>query len=183
MVVAGLLGTNTVVANAADTDKPTTSTGDVTFLPGKLSLSVDTANLSFGPSTISADGTPLNASTTPTVTVSDLRGTNTGWSLTVAQGQQFNTQAGSALTDAKLTVASTKVSGDSTVTQPTALTPGTTTNVAADKVASALAGHGNGISTFTFSNSTLTVPSTTPKLAKQPYTTTLTWDLADAPSN
>ena len=71
MVVAGLLGTSTVVANAADTD----STGDVTFSSGTLSLSVtDDTNLSFGSNTISTTDATLNASTTPTVEVSDLRG-------------------------------------------------------------------------------------------------------------
>ena len=124
MVVAGLLGTSTVVANAADTD----STGDVTFSSGTLSLSVtDNTNLSFGSNTISTTDATLNASTTPTVEVSDLRGTNAGWSLTVAQGQQFNTAtdaSGSALTNAALTVASTKVSSDSTVNTGNAtLTP------------------------------------------------------------
>lgn len=187
MVVAGLLGTSTVVANAADTD----STGDVAFSSGTLSLSVDNTNLSFGKSTISAADATLNASTTPTVKVSDLRGTNAGWSLTVAQGQQFNTKtdaSGSALTNAALTVASTKVSSDSTVNTgnatltPGTTTSGTTTNGAAGTVASALAGDGNGISTFTFGGSTLAVPGATPKLA-QGYTTTLTWNLGATPSN
>ena len=185
MVVAGLLGTSTVVANAADTD----STGDVTFSSGTLSLSVtDNTNLSFGSSTISAADTTLNASTTPTVEVSDLRGTNDGWSLTVAEGQQFNTASGSALTNAALTVASTKVSSDSPVNPKNAtLTPGTTTsgtttNGAAGTVASASDGDGNGVSTFTFGSSTLAVPGATTKLAKA-YTTTLTWNLGDTPSN
>ncbi|MFC6289883.1 WxL domain-containing protein [Levilactobacillus angrenensis] len=187
MVVAGVLGTSTVVANAADTD----STGDVAFSSGTLSLSVDNTNLSFGKNTISAADATLGASTTPTVKVSDLRGTNAGWSLTVAQGQQFNTKTdagGSALTNAALTVDSTKVSSDSTVnTENAALTPGTTTsgkttNGAAGTVASALAGDGNGISTFTFGGSTLAVPGATPKLA-QGYTTTLTWNLGATPSN
>lgn len=187
MVVAGLLGTSTVVANAADTD----STGDVAFSSGTLSLSVDNTNLSFGKNTISAADATLGASTTPTVKVSDLRGTNAGWSLTVAQGQQFNTKtdaSGSALTNAALTVASTKVSSDSTVnTKNATLTPGTTTsgtttNGAAGTVASALAGDGNGISTFTFGGSTLAVPGATPKLAEG-YTTTLTWNLGATPSN
>ncbi|WP_231130203.1 WxL domain-containing protein [Lactiplantibacillus pentosus] len=85
MVVAGLLGTSTVVANAADTD----STGDVTFSSGTLSLSWIIRTFHLG-NTISTTDATL-ASTTPTVEVSDLRGTNAGWSLTVAQGQQFNT--------------------------------------------------------------------------------------------
>lgn len=187
MVVTGLLGTSTVVANAADTD----STGDVAFSSGTLSLSVDNTHLSFGKDTISAADATLNASTTPTVKVSDLRGTNAGWALTVAQGQQFNTKtdaSGSALTNAALTVVSTKVSSDSTVkTGNATLTPGTTTsgtttNGAAGTVASALAGDGNGISTFTFGSSNLTVPGATPKLA-QGYTTTLTWNLGATPSN
>ncbi|WP_432374542.1 WxL domain-containing protein [Lactiplantibacillus pentosus] len=188
MVVAGLLGTSTVVANAADTD----STGDVTFSSGTLSLSVtDDTNLSFGSNTISTTDATLNASTTPTVEVSDLRGTNAGWSLTVAQGQQFNTAtdaSGSALTNAALTVASTKVSSDSTVNTgnatltPGTTTSGTTTNGAAGTVASASEGDGNGISTFTFGSSTLAVPGATTKLAKA-YTTTLTWNLGDTPSN
>lgn len=188
MVVAGLLGTSTVVANAADTD----STGDVTFSSGTLSLSVtDNTNLSFGSNTISTTDATLNASTTPTVEVSDLRGTNAGWSLTVAQGQQFNTAtdaSGSALTNAALTVASTKVSSDSTVNTgnatltPGTTTSGTTTNGAAGTVASASDGDGNGISTFTFGSSTLAVPGATTKLAKA-YTTTLTWNLGDTPSN
>ncbi|POD88781.1 hypothetical protein S101258_00495 [Lactiplantibacillus plantarum subsp. plantarum] len=133
----------------------------------------------------------MNASTTPTVEVSDLRGTNAGWSLTVAQGQQFNTAtdaSGSALTNAALTVASTKVSSDSTVNTgnatltPGTTTSGTTTNGAAGTVASASDGDGNGISTFTFGSSTLAVPGATTKLAKA-YTTTLTWNLGDTPSN
>lgn len=192
MVVAGLLGTNTVVANAADTDNTNTSTGDVAFSSGTLSLSVvDNTNLSFGKSTISAADATLGASTTPTVKVSDLRGTNAGWSLTVTQGQQFNLKpdgSSSALKNAVLTIASTKVSSDSTVNpQKATLTPGstangTTTNGVASTVASASAGDGNGISTFTFGDSTLTVPGTTPKLA-QGYTTTLTWNLGATPSN
>lgn len=192
MVVTGLLGTSTVVAHAADTD----STGDVAFSSGTLSLSVDNTHLSFGKDTISAADATLNASTTPTVKVSDLRGTNAGWALTVAQGQQFNTKtdaSGSALTNAALTVVSTKASSDSTVktgnatltpgtTTPGTTTSGTTTNGAAGTVASALAGDGNGISTFTFGSSNLTVPGATPKLA-QGYTTTLTWNLGATPSN
>lgn len=193
MVVAGFLGTSTVVANAADTDNMNTSTGDVTFSSGTLSLSVvDNTNLSFGKRTISAANETWNALTTPTVKVSDLRGTNAGWSLTVAQGQQFNTKtnaSGSALTNAELTVASTKVSSDdskvntgSATLNPGTTTSGTTTNGDANTVASALAGDGNGISTFKFDGSTLTVPGATPKLA-QGYTTTLTWNLGDTPSN
>lgn len=196
MVVTGLLGTSTVVAHAADTD----STGDVAFSSGTLSLSVDNTHLSFGKDTISAADANLKASTTPTVKVSDLRGTNAGWALTVAQGQQFNTKtdaSGSALTNAALTVVSTEVSSDSTVktgnatltpgttpgtTTPGTTTSGTTTNGAAGTVASALAGNGNGISTFTFGSSNLTVPGATPKLA-QGYTTTLTWNLGATPSN
>ncbi|MGA3275808.1 MULTISPECIES: WxL domain-containing protein [Lactiplantibacillus] len=197
MVVAGLLGTSTVVANAADTDsKSVVSTGDVAFSSGKLSLSVNNTNLSFGKNTISAAQATLGTSTTPTVKVNDLRGTNAGWSLTVAQGQQFNTQtnaSGSALTNAALTVASTKDSSDSTSSDSTVntdnapLTPGkttngTTTNGPVTTVASASAGHGNGISAFTFGKSKLTVPGATNKLDKS-YTTTLTWTLGDTPSN
>ncbi|WP_395538556.1 WxL domain-containing protein [Lactiplantibacillus pentosus] len=202
MVVAGLLGTSTVVANAADTDsksadsKSVVSTGDVAFSSGTLSLSVNNKNLSFGKNTISAADATLGASTTPTVKVNDLRGTNVGWSLTVAQGQQFNTKtdaSGSALTNAALTVTSTKDSSDSTSsdstvnTDNTPLTPGTTTsgtttNGPVTKVASALPGHGNGISAFTFGGSTLAVPGATNKLEKS-YTTTLTWTLGDTPSN
>ncbi|MFD0898246.1 WxL domain-containing protein [Loigolactobacillus binensis] len=209
MVGAGILGTSTVAANAADTGEVVPSTtGDVAFSSGTLSLSVvDNTNLSFGKNTISAANATLGASTTPTVKVSDLRGTNDGWSLTVAQGQQFNTKTdatGSALTNAALTVFSTKVSSDdpkvneghATLTPGTTTpgtttsgtttsgttTSGTTTNGAAGTVASALAGDGNGISTFKFGSSTLTVPGATPKLA-QGYTTTLTWNLGATPSN
>lgn len=191
MVVAGLLGTSTVVTNAADTGG--VSTGDVSFSSGGLSMSVDSVPLSFGQSKISADTATLKASKSPTVTVSDLRGNNSGWSLTVAQGQQFNTKtdaSGSELTDAALTVLGTNnsseshFSSDSTVnTDNTPLHPGTTqTNGPAKTVASASAGHGNGISQFNFGSSTLNIPITTAKLAQE-YTTTLTWNLTDAPSN
>lgn len=180
MVVAGFLGTSTVAANAADKDP--TSKSDVAFSEGKLSMSVDSVPLSFGKSEISAAGATLGASSSPTVTVSDLRGNNAGWSLTVAQGQQFKTNAGdSVLTNAGLKVASDKISGDSTVnTANTSLNPGTTPTM----VASASAGHGNGISQFNFGSSTLIVPDEreAPKLA-QGYSTTLTWNLTDAPSN
>ncbi|WP_420741075.1 WxL domain-containing protein [Limosilactobacillus fermentum] len=188
MVVAGLLGTSTVVANAADT-----TTGDVAFSKGTLSMSVNNTNLSFGTgNTISVTDEYLGVSTAPTVEVSDLRGTNEGWSLNVAQDQQFNTEtngSGSELTNAALTITSTEDSSDSTVNTATATlnpgktTSGTTTNGAASKVvASASAGHGNGISTFSFGSSKLFVPGATPKLSKG-YTTTLTWSLTDAPSN
>lgn len=187
MVVAGLLGTSTVVANAADTGG--VSTGDVSFSSGGLSMSVDSVPLSFGNSKISTVGATLGASSSPTVTVSDLRGNNAGWSLTVAQGQQFNTKtdaSGSGLTGAALTVVGTKDSGyssDSTVNNAT-LTPGKTTNGPASLVASASAGHGNGISQFHFGSSTLIVPDEreAPKLA-QGYSTTLTWSLNATPSN
>lgn len=197
MVVAGLLGTSTVVANAADTDLTGKSTGDVTFSSGKLSMSVDNVHLSFGKSEISADTTPLKALTSPTVTVSDLRGNNAGWSLTVAQGQQFNTKtdaSGSELTAAALTVLGTNnssdshFSSDSTVNtdnqplNPGKTTNGKTTNGDAKTVASASSGHGNGISQFNFYNSKLIIPSTTARLAQE-YTTTLTWNLGDTPSN
>lgn len=197
MVVAGLLGTSTVVANAADTDLTGNSTGDVSFSPGKLSMAVDSVHLSFGQSEISADTKLLTASKSPTVTVRDLRGNNAGWSLTVAQGQQFNTKtdaSGSELTDAALTVLGTNnssdshFSSDSTVNtdnhplNPGKTANGKTTNGDAKTVASASSGHGNGISQFNFASSTLNIPITTAKLAQE-YTTTLTWTLDDAPSN
>lgn len=80
MISAGLLGATTVVANAD------TSTGDVTFTGGTLSMSVDTTNLAFGSNAITSSNATLDTTTTPTVTVSDLRGTSAGWTLTVAQG-------------------------------------------------------------------------------------------------
>lgn len=171
-----------MVANAA-TDG--SSTGDVTFTGGTLSMSVDTTNLAFGSNEITSSNATLATSTTPTVTVSDLRGTSAGWTLTVAQGQQFNTAAdgtGSALTNAALTVAGTE--SDSAVTNgSTTLTPGTTsTPGAAGAVASAKNGTGNGDSTVKFTDSKLAVPGTTTKLATG-YTTTLTWNLSDTPGN
>lgn len=189
MVVAGLLATSTVVANAADTDsKSVVSTGDVTFLNGNLSLSVDDTHLSFEKKPISADTTPLKASSSPTVTVNDFRGKPAGWSLTVAQDKQFSTADGSVLNNAKLSVVSTKISGDSGITTTTApLNPGTTTSGTttngniSSMVASASAGVGNGVSQFSFKSSTLNVQSTN-RLAQE-YTTTLTWNLSDAPSN
>jgi len=188
MVVAGLLGTSTVVANAADTDLTGKSTGDVTFSSGKLSMSVDSANLSFGTPVISAETTPLKASNGPTVTVKDFRGKNAGWSLTVAQDKQFSTADGVVLNNATLNVVSTKISGDSGITTTTAtLNPGTTTSGTttngntSSMVASASAGVGNGVSQFSFMSSTLNVQSTT--TLAQKYTTTLTWNLGDAPSN
>lgn len=125
MISAGLLGATTVVANA---DTTGSSTGDVTFTGGTLSMSVDATHLAFGSNTITSSDATLATSSTPTITVSDLRGTSAGWTLTVAQGQQFNTDeegAGSALTNAALTVAGTE--SDSAVTNgSTTLTPGTT---------------------------------------------------------
>ncbi|MDV0430478.1 WxL domain-containing protein [Lactiplantibacillus sp. DA1] len=179
MISAGLLGATTVVANAD------TSTGDVTFTGGTLSMSVDTTNLAFGSNAITSSNATLDATTTPTVTVSDLRGTSAGWTLTVAQGQQFNTAqdgTGSALTNAALTVAGTE--SDSAVTNgSTTLAPGTTEAAgAAGTVASAKNGTGNGDSTVTFSDSKLAVPGATTKLATG-YTTTLTWNLSDTPGN
>ncbi|MCS6157607.1 WxL domain-containing protein [Lactiplantibacillus plantarum] len=182
MISAGLLGATTVVANA---DTTGSSTGDVTFTGGTLSMSVDATNLAFGSNTISSSDATLATSSTPTVTVSDLRGTSAGWNLTVAQGQQFNTAlngTGSALINAALTVAGTE--SDSAVTNgSTTLTPGTTSAAgAAGTVASAKNGTGNGASTVTFSDSKLAVPGKTTKLATG-YTTTLTWNLNDTPGN
>lgn len=183
MVVAGLLGTSTVVANAADTDSTGNSTGDVSFSSGKLSMSVDSVNLSFKKSEISADTAPLKAVRSPTVTVNDLRGNNAGWLLTVTQENQFSTKSSSVLNDATLTVVAQELSGGAsgvtTPTQGAALVPGTAARI----VASASAGGGNGFSQFKFSGSTLSIPSTTARLANQEYTTTLTWNLRDAPSN
>lgn len=84
MISAGLLGATTVVANA---DTTGSSTGDVIFTGGTLSMSVDATHLAFGSNTISSSDATLATSSTPTVTVSDLRGTSAGWTLTVAQGQ------------------------------------------------------------------------------------------------
>ena len=182
MISAGLLGATTVVANA---DTTGSSTGDVTFTGGTLSMSVDATHLAFGSNTITSSDATLATSSTPTITVSDLRGTSAGWTLTVAQGQQFNTDeegAGSALTNAALTVAGTE--SDSAVTNgSTTLTPGTTSAAgAAGTVASAKNGTGNGALTVTFSDSKLAVPGKTTKLATG-YTTTLTWNLSATPEN
>lgn len=189
MVFAGLLATSTVVANAADTDLTRNSESDVSFSSGKLSMSVDDKGLSFEQREISADTTPLKASQSPTVTVNDFRGKNAGWSLTVAQDKQFSTAGGSVLNNATLSVVSTKISGDSRITTTTAtLNPGTTTSGTttngntSSMVASASAGVGNGMSQFNFYSSKLSIPSTTARLAQE-YTTTLTWNLGDTPSN
>lgn len=190
MVVAGLLGTSTVVANAADTDLTGKSTADVSFSSGQLSMSVDGTPLSFGTTVISGDTTPLKASnSSPTVTVNDFRGNNAGWSLTVTQDKQFSTESGdSVLNNAQLTVVSTKILGDSGITTKTAplvpgtTTSGTTTNGSAVMVASASAGVGNGRSQFQFGGSTLSKLSETTRLV-QKYTTTLIWNLSDTPSN
>ena len=121
------------------------------------------------------------------VQVTDNRGTNAGWKLTVKQNDQF--KAGNAeLTGATLTLKngvlnSAAGSKAPTAAQNIALTPGQASDVATAQVE-----EGMGTWTNAFGKSVeegeksveLSVPGKTKKEQAQ-YTTSLTWELKDAP--
>lgn len=122
------------------------------------------------------------------VQVTDNRGTNAGWKLTVKQNDQFTTADAKELTGATLTLKNGTLNSAAgskapTAAQNIALTPGQ-----AFDVATAQEEEGMGTWTNSFGESVkdgeksveLSVPGKTKKEQAQ-YTTSLTWELKDAP--
>ncbi|MGM2786765.1 WxL domain-containing protein [Bacillus cereus group sp. Bce018] len=122
------------------------------------------------------------------VQVTDNRGTNAGWKLTVKQNDQFKTADDKELTGATLTLKNGTLNSAAgskapTAAQNIALTPGQ-----AFDVATAQEEEGMGTWTNSFGKSVedgensveLSVPGKTKK-EQAKYTTSLTWELKDAP--
>ncbi|MGN4444741.1 WxL domain-containing protein [Bacillus cereus group sp. MYBK79-1] len=122
------------------------------------------------------------------VQVTDNRGTNAGWKLSVTQNDQFKTTDNKELTGAALTLKngtpnSAAGSDAPTAAQDIALVPGQ-----ASDVLTAQEDQGMGTWVNTFGKSVedakksveLSVPGKTKKEQAQ-YTTSLTWELKDAP--
>ncbi|AVK61210.1 WxL domain-containing protein [Lactobacillus sp. CBA3605] len=190
MLSISLLAGMAVTANAADETQ--SSTGDVTFESGSITIdnggsSSTTANLDFGSHKIGTDDTApyTNTNDSAQVSVQDQRGTAAGWDLSVAQDTQFiSKMTNKTLTGAVITLVGTldatssSTGADATVNGTVALTPGGTTT----SLMTAAAGKGNGTSVADLTKSTLDVPTSTARVAEA-YSTTLTWQLSNTPSN
>ncbi|BDZ31930.1 WxL domain-containing protein [Lactiplantibacillus sp. WILCCON 0030] len=188
LLSATLLGGTAVTANAADTADTTTSnsTGDVTFTGGDLTLDASEAGLDFGTHQITAGSDTFANTAKTTVSVADLRGTGDGWNLTVVQGGQFRNADGKALTGAVITL-SGSLTSDST-NRPTFPNsdPGVDLNAdAGDNHAlmTAAGDQGLGTSSMNYVASKLTIPASAARYVGSAYTTTLTWNLGNTPTN
>lgn len=122
------------------------------------------------------------------VQVTDNRGTNAGWKLSVTQNDQFKTAEGRDLTGAALTLKNGTLHSASGSEAPKAaqdikLTPGQASDVV---TAQEEQGMGTWVNTFGKSvedaekSVELSVPGKTKKEQAE-YTTSLTWELKDAP--
>ncbi|AVK63797.1 WxL domain-containing protein [Lactobacillus sp. CBA3606] len=186
MLSISLLAGMAVTANAEDNTQ--SSTGDVAFTGGTITIDNGvSSNLNFGSHEIGADdATPYtNTNTSAQVSVQDQRGTAAGWDLSVAQDTQFiSKMTNKTLTGAEITLVgaldttNSSTDADATVNAKVALTPGGTTT----SLMTAAAGKGNGTSVADLTKSTLAVPASTARVAEA-YSTTLTWQLSDTPSN
>jgi len=121
------------------------------------------------------------------VQVTDNRGTNAGWKLTVTQNEQFKTASNKALTGAALTLKNGTLNSASGNDAPESLQNITLTPGVASDVVNAKVDQGMGTWTNAFGqleeakNSVeLSVPGKTKKEQAE-YTTSLTWELKDAP--
>lgn len=195
MLSVSLLAGMAVTANADTT--PKTSTGQVGFEKGSITIDTqddgtdtNVANLDFGSDNVidSKTDTFNNGNDKAKISVSDLRGDPTGWSLGVAQAAKFETSDKDELKGAAITLVSTYStdSSNSGADAPTLakagkleLNPGE----GSTPFMTATKGQGNGASIANISGSTLFVPTSSARLAGKTYSTTLTWDLNDTPSN
>lgn len=123
------------------------------------------------------------------VQVTDNRGTNAGWHLTVKQNGQFKTADDKALDNAALTLKNSALKSNAGSDAPTAQSSITLNpNGDASDLIDAKADQGMGTWVNTFGKDAteakqsveLTVPGKTKKEQAQ-YTTSLTWELTDAP--
>ncbi|MDA1686173.1 WxL domain-containing protein, partial [Bacillus cereus group sp. m2-21] len=122
------------------------------------------------------------------VQVTDNRGTNAGWKLSVTQNDQFKTADGKELTGATLTLKNGTPNSASGSDAPAAAQDITLVPGQASDVLTAQEEQGMGTWTNAFGKSVeegkksveLSVPGKTKKEQAQ-YTTSLTWELKDAP--
>ncbi|MEF7556567.1 WxL domain-containing protein [Bacillus thuringiensis] len=122
------------------------------------------------------------------VQVTDNRGTNAGWKLSVTQNDQFKTADNKELTGAALTLKNGTPNSAAGSDAPTAAQDITLTPGQASDVLTAQEDQGMGTWVNTFGKSVedakksveLSVPGKTKKEQAQ-YTTSLTWELKDAP--
>ncbi|MCC2454350.1 WxL domain-containing protein [Bacillus cereus] len=121
------------------------------------------------------------------VQVTDNRGTNAGWKLTVTQNEQFKTASNQELTGAALTLKNgtlNSASGNDTPesVQNILLTPGVASDVVNAKVDQGMGTWTNAFGKLEDAKKSveLSVPGKTKK-EKAEYTTSLTWELKDAP--
>ncbi|HHK5557875.1 WxL domain-containing protein [Bacillus cereus] len=122
------------------------------------------------------------------VQVTDNRGTNVGWKLSVTQNDQFKTAEGRDLTGAALTLKNGTLHSASGSEAPKAAQDITLTPGQASDVVTAQEEQGMGTWVNTFGKSVedakksveLSVPGKTKKEQAE-YTTSLTWELKDAP--
>ncbi|EIR4022316.1 WxL domain-containing protein [Enterococcus faecalis] len=175
-MIAGGIGFSSISANAAPQNQ--NSTGEVTFIPGNLTLDA-VPDFDFGQQQITAQDKNYNAQSASEVQVTDLRGSSAGWELTVNATQLESN--GKALTGSQINLTNgvgTNNNGETVTFSNSVLVPSTEV-----KVMSAAQNNGNGISkgTWQATDVTLHVPGTTTKAAGQ-YTATLTWTLKDVPT-
>ncbi|CUB10913.1 hypothetical protein BN2127_JRS1_02699 [Bacillus cereus] len=121
------------------------------------------------------------------VQVTDNRGTNAGWKLTVTQNGQFKTTSNQELTGAALTLKNGILNSASGSDAPESLQNITLTPGVASDVVNAKINQGMGTWTNAFGqleeakkSVELSVPGKTKKEQAE-YTTSLTWELKDAP--
>ncbi|RRK10318.1 WxL domain-containing protein [Lactiplantibacillus garii] len=194
MLSVSLIAGMAVTASADDTTS-NKSNGQVGFEKGSITIDnqnngtdTDAANLDFGLKNkidSTTDSYP-NVNTDAKISVSDLRGDPTGWNLSVAQDSYFETTDKDTLNGSKITLVSSYSTGSSnsgeeapTLVKKVELNP----EDGSTPFMTAASGQGNGNSIADISQSTLSVPANSARLANKTYSTTLTWELTSQPGN
>ena len=158
----------------------TNSDSSISFQAGALSI-LSVPNFEFGTWEISPVNRTYSLQADASIAVADLRGSTSGWTLTVKQETQLKTQQNEELSGAQILMKTGTATPSTAITLPSQiqLIPG---NAATVMTCSGNAGSNLIQATWQGKNVTLTVPGSTSKYATQ-YTCTLTWTLADVPTN
>lgn len=156
------------------------SNSSISFQAGTLSI-LSVPNFDFGTWEISPLNRTYSLQSDASVAIADLRGTTSGWTLTVRQEAQLKTQQNEVLEGAQILMKDGSVTPNNSANIPSQiqLIPGNTVTVMS---ASGNSGSNLIQATWQAKNISLTVPGSTSKFATQ-YTSTLTWTLAEVPSN
>lgn len=156
------------------------SNSSVSFQAGALSI-LSVPNFDFGTWEISPLNRTYSLQSDASVAIADLRGTTSGWTLTVRQEAQLKTQQNEVLEGAQIMMKDGSVTPNNSASIPSQiqLIPGNTATVMS---ASGNSGSNLIQATWQAKNVSLTVPGSTSKFATQ-YTSTLTWTLAEVPTN